>query len=77
MLLGNGYYGRLIVKDNGRNDLFNNYFPSSKPTIFFTHTGLTNGLHMEFERTLDIKEIEVFGGMYEQYITTLCTTLWL
>lgn len=74
MLLGNGYYGNLIVKDNGQNVLFNNNFPSSKPTISFTHTVLTNGLLMEFDRFLDIEEIEVFGGMYEQYIITLCTT---
>lgn len=75
LVLGNGYPGRLFVEDNGspRNVLFNSYFPSSKPTIFFTHTVLTNGLHMTFNHSLDINEIEVFGGMYEQYISMFCT----
>lgn len=61
----------MTVTDNRNRLLFSDNFPSSSPTIFFTNTVLTNGLLMHFDSSLDINEIEVFGGMYQQYVSTL------
>nr|XP_034311976.1 receptor-type tyrosine-protein phosphatase mu isoform X5 [Crassostrea gigas] len=58
----NGQQGTLSVRDNQNRILYNDSFPSSSPTVFFTNSSLTNGLHMEFSPSLDIAEIEVFGG---------------
>lgn len=71
LVTSNGHQGTLSVRDNQSRILYNDYFPSSSPTIFFTISSLTNGLYMEFSPSLDIAEIEVFGGMYEQHVSTL------
>lgn len=63
--------GTLTVRDTHNRTLYNNSFPSSSPTIFFTNSTLTNGLHMKFDSSLDIAEIEVFGGMYEHFVPRL------
>lgn len=70
LVLETGYWGRLTVKDRSNRILFNDSFPSSRPTIFFTKV-LTNGLNMSFSSTLEITEIEVFGGMYLRFIYPL------
>lgn len=61
----------MTVKDNNNRILYNDRLPASSPTIFFTIYVLTNRLHMNFSPSLDIAEIEVFGGMYEHYVSTL------
>lgn len=71
LFLVNGYSGKLIVSDNQSRVLYNDNFPLSSPTIFFTNSSLTNWLHMNFNSSLDIAEIEVFGGMYEHYVPAL------
>lgn len=63
--------GTLTVRDSQNRILYNNTFPSSSPTIFLTNPTLTNGLHMSFDSFLDIAELEVFGGMYQHYVSTL------
>lgn len=63
--------GTLTVRDNQSRILYNDNFPSSSPTIFFTNFVVTNILRMQFNPFLDIEEIEVFGGMYEHYVSTL------
>lgn len=70
LVLENKYLGTLAVKDDRSSIIFNGNFPPSSPTIFFENTVLTSGLHMTFSSSLDIIEIEVFGGMYEQYVST-------
>lgn len=61
----------LTVRDNQNKILYNDIFPTSSSTIFFKKSSLTNGLNMSFSSYLDIAEIEVFGGMYEHYVSTL------
>lgn len=64
LFLVNGHHGTLTVRDNQSEILYNDLFPTSSPTIFFTKSSLTNGLKMNFSSSLDVAEIEVFGGMY-------------
>lgn len=71
LFLVNGHHGTLTVRDNQSEILYNDIFPTSSPTIFFTKSSLTNGLKMNFSSSLDIAEIEVFGGMYEHSVPTI------
>lgn len=71
LFLVNRHRGILTVRDNQNKILYNDIFPTSSSTIFFTKSSLTNGLNMSFSSSLDIAEIEVFGGMYEHYVPTL------
>lgn len=70
LVTSNGHQGTLSVSDNQSRILYNDRFPSSSPNVFLTNSSLTNGLHMKFSPSLNIAEIEVFGGMYEQYVST-------
>lgn len=71
LVTSNGHQSTLSVSDNQSRILYNDRFPSSSPNVFLTNSSLTNGLHMEFSSSLDIAEIEVFGGMYEHFVPTL------
>ena len=54
----------VTIKDNEMSVLFDGRFPSTTPTIYFKRPDFTNKLNIQFTDWVDIKEIEVFGGMY-------------
>lgn len=60
-LIADTYDGSLLVQDK----IFTVQFPHTTPTIFLNQTSLTDQLSIEFDPNLSIKEIEVFGGMFE------------
>lgn len=64
-LIADTYDGSLLVQDKNGTVLFNGTFPLTRPTIFLDQTSLTNELRIKFDPKLFIKEIEVFGGMFE------------
>lgn len=64
-LIADTYDGSLLVQDKIFTVLFNGTFPHTTPTIFLNQTSLTDQLRIEFDPNLSIKEIEVFGGMFE------------
>lgn len=63
-LIADTYDGSLLVQDENSTVLFNGTFPLTTPTIFLQNS-LTDHLSIKFDPTLSIKEIEVFGGMFE------------
>lgn len=64
-LIADTFAGSLLVQDKKFTVLFNGNFPPTTPTIFLNQTSLTDQLRIKFDPTLSIKEIEVFGGMFE------------
>lgn len=64
-LIADTYNGSLLVQDKNLTVLFNETFPQTRPTIFLYHSSLTDQLRIQFDPRLSIKEIEVFGGMFE------------
>lgn len=64
-LIADTYNGSLLVQDKNSTVLFNETFPQTRPTIFLYYSSLTDQLRIQFDPRLSIKEIEVFGGMFE------------
>lgn len=51
----------VTIKDNEMSVLFAGPLPTM-PTIYLKRPVLTNVLKIQFRYTIDVKEIEVFGG---------------
>lgn len=72
--ISGGFYGSLTVRDRHQNVLLHS-FPLVSPTIVLPHPVLTDQLHMQFSTSIDIYEIEVFGGKHQSILNSCVNML--